>query len=303
MATFYKRRFVPILFGLFLALSLYFLYARGKPEDERNIIDRAVIAVISPVQSLVGRIGDGLSGLWTDYIYLYDQKQELDRLREENEKLRARVLELTPLAAARDEAERSLQFQKVSEPRKLVPARVVARTITPFFQVTRIRVDVGGAELRDGMPVISPDGVVGTVRQVFGDYADVLLLVDRERKVAVVLERTRAFGTLEGLGKDQPYLTRMQFLAREDRLVEGDLVLTAGESIAREGDIVTTSGLDRVFPPGLVIGRVTRVSEQNLKQRQEAFVQPAVDFNRLRRVFVDVSAGLTVPVPATPRPK
>jgi rod shape-determining protein MreC len=303
VATFYKRRFVPILFGLFLALSLYFLYARGKPEDERNIIDRAVVAVISPIQSLVGRVGDAVSGLWTDYIYLYDQKKDLDQLRQENEKLRARIAELAPAAATRDEAERALQFQKASEPRKLVPARVVARTITPFFQVTRIRVEVSGAELREGMPVVSPDGVVGTVRQVFGDYADVLLLVDRERKVAVLLERTRAFGTLEGLGKDQPYLTRMQFLAREDRIVEGDSVITAGESIAREGDVVTTSGLDRIFPPGLVVGRVTRIAEQNLKQRQEVYVQPAVDFNRLRRVFVDVSANLTVPLPTGPKPK
>ena len=60
------------------------------------------------------------------------------------------------------------------------------------------------------------------------------------------------------------------------------------------GDVIVTSGLGGVYPKGLRIGRVTKVSDPGARLIQHATIDPAVDFGRLEQVFVMLRRGPTM---------
>jgi rod shape-determining protein MreC len=192
-------------------------------------------------------------------------RAENDRLRREMRSLRAdaqRVAQLESLLGLRERI--------ATETRT---GRVIAKDISPSFRVVRLWVDQGEqAGLRAGMPVVANDGLVGQIRRVSGRFADVLLTIDPESHVDVVVGETRARGRLEGLGTRSRYRCRIQF----DRLDEQVAV----------GDAVYTSGLGKKFPASILIGYVSKISDQELGLHQEGEVTPSVDFTRLEEVLI-----------------
>src|SRR5260221_5021813 len=103
--------------------------------------------------------------------------------------------------------------------------------------MVRIKIDRGEGEVKPGMTVLIPDGIVGSVRRVFGAYCDVLLAIDAESSIDVLVPRSGGQGTLKGVAGEPKY--RARFL-RADEL--------------REGDAVVTSGNAGVFPRDLPVG-------------------------------------------------
>ena len=100
-----------------------------------------------------------------------------------------------------------------------------------------------------------------------GRYAKVQPITDRASSVSAMIERTRRRGLVHGRG---------------DHLVLDNVPLL--EDVA-EGDLVMTAGIDGVFPRGIPIGRVTKVSPgSGLFHHIE--VQPHVDIGRLDQVYV-----------------
>jgi rod shape-determining protein MreC len=120
------------------------------------------------------------------------------------------------------------------------------------------------------MPVITADGVVGKVLQVFKRTSLVLLLNDQTSGVGAILEKSRIQGVAKGTATGEVFLDRVM----SDQQVE-------------PGEKLLTAGGDRVFPKGLPLGTVTKVSPG-----QEVFlnvrVKPAVNLSRLEEVLVIV---------------
>ena len=119
------------------------------------------------------------------------------------------------------------------------------------------------------MPVVSPQGVVGQVAEVFADYANVLLLTDKSSVIDVIVQRTRSRGTLRGYTQHQ--LTFEFFSIDEDLQV---------------GDIVISSGLDGVYPEGLPVGIISASGKQGRKLFLTATVDPYVNFSKIEEVRV-----------------
>jgi len=144
--------------------------------------------------------------------------------------------------------------------------------LSPAFRVSRIVLDRGDGEVAAGMPVVAAEGVVGRIQRVYGRYADVTLAVDPQSSVDVVLPRTASRGVLKGLGGDNAYTAKVEYLLK-------------GEEV-KEDDPVVTSGLGGVFPKDLAVGRVRRIAKTDYGLYQEVEIKPAVDFARLARVLV-----------------
>jgi rod shape-determining protein MreC len=133
-------------------------------------------------------------------------------------------------------------------------------------------------------PVISATGVVGRVVAVGPDAAKVQLLLDRDSGVGVRIERSRVVGVLSGQ-------TGFAEAGVSDLLMKyvpafADVVV---------GDVVVTSGLDRIYPKGLVVGRVRSVGSSS-GLAKEILVSPSARFDRLETLMV-----VTGP-PAEPAP-
>jgi rod shape-determining protein MreC len=268
-----RRRFIDwALTGILIlipALVLRASLARGKA----SALDEALLRITGPLQAGVTWIAEGIGGTWNRYVALIDVERENDELRDENNKLRRDLAAMT--RAAYDVAAlEDLALVKKRIPADMIGAHVIAAPLSPQFRVLRLSIDRGEREVHEGMPVISGTGIVGTIEQVFGDYADVMLVSDTRSKVDVAIKRTGHRGFLVGLGRTDSYACKIESL----------VLATKPEDRAQVGDeIVTTSRSS--YAAGLVVGRISNIlGDDGLYQKVE--VEPAVDMSRLRAVMV-----------------
>jgi rod shape-determining protein MreC len=150
----------------------------------------------------------------------------------------------------------------------LYPAKVIGWDADRT--VNSILINMGeGDGVREGMPVLTPDGLVGKVYQVMPAMSIVQLLLDRNCRVSAIVQRTRALGIVEWERGYQCFLRKIP--ARSD---------------VKEGDVVVTSGMGGVFPRGLVIGTVSSVGGEKWELFKNIVVKPGVDFTNVEEVFV-----------------
>ncbi|NOY90180.1 MAG: rod shape-determining protein MreC [Deltaproteobacteria bacterium] len=269
----YFRRFRDLALALiFLFLPFLVLKAHLAKPGEQSALDSGILNFSAPLQWVSTEAARAASDVIEDYVYLVDVKRENERLQLENERLRdeARALRL----AGRENGRlRNLVGLRERLGGEAVSAEVIAKEISHFFRVTRIRIDRGERDfVRSGMPVVSTQGLVGQVRRTWGRYADVLLTVDRTSAIDVVVQRTGARGMLRGTGEDDRYVCRIQYLEREDEV--------------RVGDEVYTSGMGQRFPASILVGYVTNVRQRDFGLYQEAEVTPSVRFSSLEQVLI-----------------
>jgi rod shape-determining protein MreC len=268
----FKRIRDWVIVGTLLILPFLFLRANLRDPSQTNPLDRVLLTLSAYGQTPAAMAARWFSGVFQDYAYLVEVRGENDRLRAENARLREENRRLR-YEALENRRLRSLLQLRERVGGDLLGAQVIGRDVSRFFRVTRIRLDRGERDrVRTGMPVITSEGLVGQVRRTFGRYSDVLLTVDRTSGIDVVIQRTGARGILRGTGEDERYLSRIQYLRREDDI--------------RVGDLVHTSGLGQRFPAAILVGRVTRILRRDFGLYQEAEVTPAVNFSNLDEVLV-----------------
>jgi rod shape-determining protein MreC len=266
--AFSRRAREVLIVGALLAVPALVLRANTRAPSDLNWIDRLVLRATAPLQSGITRGVSSVGEAWRRYVYLVDVEGENRRLQEENVRLRAE-LERAEVGARRiDELERELGLRK-AVPSETLAARVVGVDTSPYFRVIRVKLDRGEGEVKPGMPVLAPTGVVGSVRRVFGAYCDVLLAIDPESSIDVVALRSSGQGTLRGVANDYKY--RARFLRSTE---------------LQEGDEIVTSGNDGVYPRDRVVGTVVKVSAPDSGLWKEAEVRPSVDFTKLSEVLV-----------------
>jgi rod shape-determining protein MreC len=249
-----------------------------------SLLERAVFSLFYPFQWAVATAARTIKGGFSSYVDLRGVRGENLRLREQ-----VAVLE-TLLQEKQDhvrEAERLREALGLREilPLKTLAAEVVARDGLPFYRV--LTIDRGSEHgVRFDAPVISPTGVVGRVIRVYARAAKVQLLLDAQAGVGVLIERTRVAGVASGRSGPGEGMSP-------------DLEMRYVPALAdvQVGDVVVTSGLDRVFPKGLAVGRVRAVGP-GAGLFKDVRVEPAARFPTLEEVLVvldppatDVDAG------------
>ncbi len=282
-----RRRLLDwVLAGALILIPALVLKAnmtRGTP----SAVDEALLRITAPLQAGVSWLVEGVGSLWSRYVAVVDVESENRELREENERLRKELAAMTrkafDVAALED-----LAVVKKRTPADTIGARVIGAPLSPQFRVLRLRIDRGDRDVQTGMPVIVGAGPVGRIDKVYGDYADVVLISDPSSKIEVVIPRTGGRGLLIGNGKPDSYACKIEWLERQLK-PEGKIAV---------GDEVVTSGLGASFPPGLVVGKVTKINGDD-GMFQSVEVEPVVDVSRVRAVMV----LLAPPPPADPDAK
>ena len=265
------------------ALVLRSSMQRGEPSG----FDKAVLRITAPLEAGVSWLVEGVGSMWSRYVALIDVEAENRELRDENDRLRKELAAATRRAADIAALEELALVKKQTQADTL-GARVIAAPLSPQFRVIRLRIDRGNRDVQPDMPVIAGTGPVGKIDKVYGDYADVMLVSDPRSRIDVAIKRTGARGVLIGLGQPDSYACKISTLELASKT----------ELRAQVGDEIVTSGVGSVFPPGLVIGKITKLAgDDGMFQNVE--VQPAVDVSRVRAVMV----LLAPPPPADPDAK
>jgi rod shape-determining protein MreC len=259
-----------------LVVPFFFLKANLKEPHQLTAVDRVILTLSTPIQWAATATAEAVDEVWSSYIYLVDLAEENEQLRFENQRLRA---ENNLYLETEQEVRRLRQMLTFREtfPGELKAARVIGRGISEQFRIVRIRLDLGEEQLEKGMPVVTFDGLVGQVSRFVDGYSDVMLSVDRKSNVPVMIQRNGAQGILRGTGELDRYTGEVEYLLRSDEV--------------REGDQLFTSGAGGKFPEGILAGRIVSVQRENLGLFQKVVVEPAVNFSRLKEVFVITEIG------------
>ncbi len=248
---------------LLICVALSIMCLVLPPGAQQRISSVLSGAILGPVERLSAvfaeyrRVGEENAALRHIAIDLMTERSALVGYRHENERLR----ELVGFLVAFPEEELA----------EMIPARVIGM---PGGRVVEsMKIDKGhGYDLAAGMPIVVPDGLVGKIASVFDDHSLVELLTSASSGVSVVTERGRVRGVVKprfGAGS---------------RRVSWEIDYVQARSDVREGDLVVTSGLGEVYPPGVNVGRVSRTVEGPLTMSVE--VELAVDFSTVEQVFV-----------------
>jgi rod shape-determining protein MreC len=242
-----------------------------------SLLERFVFVLLSPVQRAFSGTLHGVSGAWSAYVDLRGVHDENARLKERTRLLETQLQVRQQLADEASRLREVLALQRIL-PLETVPAEVTSRDGMPWFRTLVLNKGQDDGVALDA-PVLSPTGVVGRVIAVSAHAAKVQILLDRDAGVGVLLERTRVTGVVSGqvgVSDTGP----------------NDLVMKYVSTLAdvATGDVVVTSGLDRLFPKGLVVGRVRSVLPGS-GLFKEILVSPSAQFDRLEEVLVVKRSG------------
>lgn len=236
--------------------------------ENTRLIRVWAVGAVTPFERGLMWIRNGTGSLWHDYIYLRGVRAENRQLKEQIEQMRLEQVRL------REDAEQAHRLQtllafKEQFVSKTVAAQVIGSSASDLSRI--IYIDKGEDDgLKPDMAVITADGIVGKVLRVFKNpsVAQVLLIDDQSSGVGVILEKSRLQGVLRGTPNGEVVLER----------VMSDEQVPLGET-------VLTSGGDQIFPKGLPVGVVGKVSNG-----KDLFLQirvkPSVNLNRLEEVLV-----------------
>lgn len=195
-----------------------------------------------------------------------ERAAQVEALMAENSRLRA-LLELRQALVVRS-----------------VPAEVMYESADPFSR--KVVIDRGSTQgLHQGSPVINDAGVLGQVTRLYPLSAEVTLLADKDAAIPVLNSRTQQRSAAFGAGGG---LLELRFMA--------------GNADVQVGDLLTTSGIDGVYPPGLQVARVASVERRADAGFARVMLTPAAQPDSVRHVLVLEPLALQLPLRPEPEP-
>jgi rod shape-determining protein MreC len=228
-------------------------------------------ALVTPPERLIHSAKLGVEGLWQNYLDLRHTREQNQELQKTIDRLRLEQAALLEDARQGQRLQALLDFQE-----KYIYKTLAAQAIgsSGSDQSRVFYLDKGAADGLDrDMAVITADGIVGKVRDVFPHSAQVLAINDQTSGAGVILESTRIRGILRGnaVGRVQ-----IEGILADQRIQPGEKVLTAGG--------------DQIFPRGLPVGVVEKVvRDPDRDSFIDVIVKTAAHLDRLDEVLVITS--------------
>lgn len=239
--------------------------------------------LLQPVQTMMRVPTDVASELGGFFVRHRLLQRERDALLIERASLAISVNKARELARENAELRALLQLQ-TRPGQKLVHAALLYKGHDWFAQ--RITLDQGAdAGLRGGLPVVDARGLMGQVTRVFPASSEVTLVSSPQQLTPVFVERTGQRGLVSGTGQGHLELDYIP--------AQADL---------RTGDRLLTSGIDRIYPAGIPVASVTRVSRSQSSPYLRVEGLPAAGLERSRAVLVLVAEPQVIQAPATKAP-
>jgi len=197
--------------------------------------------------------------------------QQLEKLRQENQQLKLLQLQAAATARENDQLRAAIGWQKQT-PWKLKLANVVMRDPANWWRTAQI--DLGSRDgLRENLPVLTSDGLIGRVSSVGLTRSQIILLGDPDCRVSVRVENpAQDIGVLGAGGPFDNSLVGLGYLS--------------GNANLKPGQNVVTSGQGGIFPAGIPVGQIVDARQAEFGLYTEARVKLNANLDALEQVWV-----------------
>ncbi len=281
MESFFVRFKNPLILVVVLLLQTIGLAVQVRRPVAPGIIDSAasdprsislvrywVVSIVTPFESFFHGIGHNIYAGWSNYVDLRHVRQQNAALQQQLADMRIQQAAIAQDALQGHRLQALLDFQQ-HYVTSTVAAQVIGTSGTELSRV--LYIDKGREEgLKPDQAVITPDGIVGKIRDVFPHTAQILLIDDQSSGAGVLLSSSRIRAILHGDAAGRVVITN---LTPDSRIHPGETVLT--------------SGGDQVYPRGLPVGTVESIAP-DLDHQPYTIIQvrPAAHLSQLEEVLV-----------------
>lgn len=268
-----------LLFIVVLAL-LFILMSRSSRTryigETRTMFERTVMTIFSPVPKMVNWIGGTTSDMYHGYL---DMRRAVNENVELNRKVGLLTSENLRLQQSQGDVQRLrslLGYADQFTMKTTMAQAVMLDTSGRFKSIILDRGSAAGIEVND--TVVNASGLLGRVVLTTNDMSKVQLLTDNNCSVGALIERTRRQGVVRGDGAGGAQMYDIAALAD-----------------VKPGDVVTTAGIDGIYPKGIPIGTIVK-AEKGQDLFKQITIRPAVDLGSIEEAIVIHTHKIPEPV-------
>jgi rod shape-determining protein MreC len=268
MSASYAQQKAPWVLGFLLVSQVLLMSLSARhPDSDQSVLRTWLIAIYTPFMKGGSWAISKAGGVVSDYTELRGARQEnqalkaqLDQVTEELNKSREQVAQASQIRAAYGVPAQS-DYHKIA-------ANVIARDASIWFR--RLTIDRGTNDgVKFSMPVATAGGIVGRIVALGPNFAEVQLITDHHAGAGAMLQRSRDMGVVKGLDNGRCELRD----------------IPSGKEV-QIGDVVESTGLDGIYPKGLVIGTIESVEDDPNAPSHRLTVKPSAPLDRLEFVMV-----------------
>lgn len=266
-----KQR-APWLFVGLLVFNLVLVGFDANRKGGGQVVRVFLQAVVSPIQSLFAGIGSKGTGFFQNIGNMRNAAAENEQLKQRVTELESQLNEANAIKAENERLKSLLDF-KNSKQFQTITAQVISRDPTAWFNTIVLNCgSSSGVEV--GMPVVTADGIVGRIIGTSPWTSQVMLLTDEKSAAGAIVGQigeSNAKGVIGGLGSDKG-LIEMRYVS--------------GLETVNVGQIVMTTGQDKIYPQGLKVGEVIEVIHGSSTMFHTIYIKPGAKINSLSEVAV-----------------
>ena len=266
----YKNKKSGIIGSVITVMMLILIVIFSNGENDSNFLQNAANNLIMPIQNGLTYLKNKLSGngaFFSDIDYL---KEENKKLKEKNNDLEQSLRELENIKTENQTLKEYMNLAEKYREYKTIPGYVINKDISNYSKT--IVINLGkkdGVEVN--MTVIGNEGLVGHVVSVTDSTSKIQTIIDTASSVSCAMSTTKDSIVCKGTLDEKSALKAM-YIPTDANIIQGDSI--------------ETSGIGGIYPKGIHIGTVKKVTNtQNMTDRY-ALIETAVNFDKLDTVLV-----------------
>ena len=251
-----------------IILILIVIFSNGKSNS--NFFENAATNLVMPIQNGLTYLKNKLSGNSTFFADINNLKQENENLQKKNDELEQSLRELENIRTQNETLKEYLNLTEKYGEYKTIPGYVINKDISNYSKA--IVINIGSDDgVKENMTVIGNEGLVGHVISVTSSTAKVQTIIDTASSISCSMSTTKDSIVCKGTLDEESALKAM-YLPTDANIIQGDSV--------------ETSGLGGIYPKGIHVGTIKKVSNSKNMTDRYAIVETAVDFSKLDTVLV-----------------
>ncbi len=235
-----------------------------------SIAEGVTNKLVMPIQNGLTYLKNKIEGNNAFFEDINNLKNENEKIKKENEELKQSLSELGIIKAENKTLRQYANLADQYTSYSTVPAYIIDRDLSNLSSVMVINVGTKQG-VKENMPVVAENGVVGHVISATANTAKVIPIIDPSSSISAIMNISRDNIIVKGELGDSSKLRGTYISA------DADLILN---------DDVETSGLGGIYPKGLKIGKLTEIIEAQNITEEYVKIEPAVDFTKLETVLV-----------------